>query len=136
MGSTRPDTIGRYKIVEHAAALSLLERFTPAHSLVTAALADLRVEMQEIERRRLEAERRRAEEERRRRERQAQEEEERRQAAEAARQRLEEEARRLAIEAQEKARVQFRLAVSAQRNYQLSPRVVSPRILALFEQVR
>jgi hypothetical protein len=36
----------------------------------------------------------------------------------------------------EKARVQFRLAVSAQRNYQLSPRVVSPRILALFEQVR
>jgi tetratricopeptide (TPR) repeat protein len=36
----------------------------------------------------------------------------------------------------EKARVQFRLAVSAQRNYQLSPRLVSPRILALFEQVR
>jgi eukaryotic-like serine/threonine-protein kinase len=87
---------------QHAAALSLLERFTPAHSMVTAALADLRVEMQEIERRRLEAERRRAEEERRRRERQAQEEEEeRRRAAEAARQRLEEEARRLAIDAQE-----------------------------------
>jgi hypothetical protein len=36
----------------------------------------------------------------------------------------------------EKARVQFRLAVTAQRNYQLSPRLVSPRILALFEQVR
>jgi len=36
----------------------------------------------------------------------------------------------------EKARVQFRLAVSAQRNYQLSPRLVSPRILALFEQAR
>jgi hypothetical protein len=36
----------------------------------------------------------------------------------------------------EKARVQFRLAVSAQPNYQLSPRLVSPRILALFEQVR
>jgi hypothetical protein len=36
----------------------------------------------------------------------------------------------------EKARVQFRLAVSAQRDYQLSPRLVSPRILALFEQVR
>ena len=35
----------------------------------------------------------------------------------------------------EKARVQFRLAVSAQRNYQLSPRLVSPRILELFEQV-
>ena len=36
----------------------------------------------------------------------------------------------------EKARAQFRLAVSAQRSYQLSPRLVSPRILALFEQVR
>jgi hypothetical protein len=33
----------------------------------------------------------------------------------------------------EKAQVQFRLAVSAQRNYQLSPRLVSPRIPALFE---
>jgi tetratricopeptide (TPR) repeat protein len=36
----------------------------------------------------------------------------------------------------ERARAQFRLAVSAQRSYQLSPRLVSPRILALFEQVR
>jgi hypothetical protein len=80
---------------QHAAALSALERFMPAHSIVTAALADLRVEMQEMERRRLEAELRRVEEERRRRERQEQEEEEeaRRLAAEATRQRLEDEAR-------------------------------------------
>ena len=36
----------------------------------------------------------------------------------------------------EKALAEFRLAVSAQRDYQLSPRVVSPRIVELFEQVR
>ena len=36
----------------------------------------------------------------------------------------------------EKAISEFRLAVSAQRDYQLSPRVVSPRIVELFEQVR
>jgi tetratricopeptide (TPR) repeat protein len=36
----------------------------------------------------------------------------------------------------EKALAEFRLALSAQRNYQLSPRVVSPRIVELFEQVR
>jgi len=36
----------------------------------------------------------------------------------------------------EKALAEFRLAVSAQRDYRLSPRVVSPRIVELFEQVR
>jgi hypothetical protein len=88
-----------FRAGQHAAALSLLERFTPAHSLVITALAELRAEAQEMERRRLEAERRRVEEERRRRERQEQEaEEERRRAAEAARRRLEEEERRLASE--------------------------------------
>ena len=36
----------------------------------------------------------------------------------------------------EKALSEFRLAVSAQRDYRLSPRVVSPKIVELFEQVR
>lgn len=36
----------------------------------------------------------------------------------------------------EKAIAEFRLAVSAQRDYQLSPRVVSPKIVALFEEAR
>jgi tetratricopeptide (TPR) repeat protein len=36
----------------------------------------------------------------------------------------------------ERALAEFRLAVSAQRDYQLSPRVVSPKIVALFEEAR
>ena len=31
---------------------------------------------------------------------------------------------------------QFKLAVASQRNYQLSPRIVSPKIIAIFEQAR
>ena len=36
----------------------------------------------------------------------------------------------------DKAMVEFRLALKAQRNYQLSARIVSPRIVALFESAR
>ncbi len=97
---------------QHAAALSLLERFTPAHSMVTAALADLRVEMQEIERRRLESEQPR-EEERQRRERQAQEEEERRRKEEETRREREEaERRRAADEARRRLEEELRRVMS------------------------
>ena len=87
---------------QHAAALTLLEKFQPAHPIVTAALVELRQEAAEIERRRLEAERRAQEELRRQeqeRQRRAREEEERRRAAEAAEKRRAEEQRRQEEEA-------------------------------------
>ena len=95
--ATVDDARRQFGAGQHAAALTLLEKFEPAHPIVSAALTELRLEAQEIERRRLEAERRAQEELRRQeqeRQRRAREEEERKRAAEAEERRRAEEARR------------------------------------------
>ena len=95
--ATVDDARRQFGAGQHGAALTLLEKFQPAHPIVSAALTELRLEAQEIERRRLEAERRAQEELRRQeqeRQRRAREEEERKRAAEAEERRRAEEARR------------------------------------------